>query len=102
MCYIPAGKPQANSTLANTWTWFSGGTSSYSALQVDVTRRSSHGLSFRDVYTFSKALDDGDWLNQTTAGNTPGLASNPFHLRADKGLATFNVAYVAVLNALYR
>jgi hypothetical protein len=101
MYYIPAGTPKANPALANTWTWFSEGTSSYNALQVDVTRRFSHGLSFRGVYTFSKVLDDGDSLNQTTAGNAPGLVSNPYNLRADKGLGTFNVANLGVLNALY-
>ena len=99
--YIPAGTPKANPALANTWTWFSAGTSSYNALQVDVTRRFSHGLSFRGAYTFSKALDDGDSLNQTAAGNAPGLVSNPYNLRADKGLATYNVAHVGVINALY-
>src|SRR5580704_14448300 len=66
--YIPAGTPKANPALANTWTWFSVGNSSYHALQVDLRRRFSHGLSLRGVYTFSKALDDGDSLNQTTAG----------------------------------
>jgi hypothetical protein len=101
MYYIPAGTPKANPALANTWTWFSEGTSSYNALQVDVTRRFSHGLSFRGVYTFSKVLDDGDSLNQTTAGNAPGLVSNPYNLGADKGLGTFNVANLGVLNALY-
>ncbi len=55
----------------------------------------------RGVYTFSKTLDDGDSVNQTTAGNAPGLVSNPFNLRADKGLATFDVRNVAVINALY-
>jgi hypothetical protein len=99
--YIPVGTPKANPTLANTWTWFSEGTSSYNALQVDVSRRFSHGLSFRGVYTFSKVLDDGDSLNQTTAGNAPGLVSNPYNLRADKGLGTFNVTNLAVFNALY-
>ena len=99
--YIPAGTPKANPSLANTWTWFSVGTSSYNALQVDVTRRFSHGLSFRGVYTFSKVLDDGDSMNQTTAGNAPGLVSNPYNLRADKGLATFNVANIGVINAIY-
>lgn len=99
--YIPAGTPKANPALANTWTWFSVGTSSYNALQVDVTRRFSHGLSFRGVYTFSKALDDGDSMNQTTAGNAPGLVSNPYNLRADKGLATFNATNLGVINALY-
>jgi len=99
--YIPAGAPRANPTLANTWTWFSEGTSSYHALQVDLRRRFSHGLSLRGVYTFAKTLDDGDSLNQTTAANAPGLASNPLNLRADKGLATFGVKNVAVINALY-
>lgn len=99
--YIPAGSPKANPAIANTWTWFSMGTSSYHALQVDVSRRFSNGLSFRGVYTFSKALDDGDSLNQTTAGNAPGLVSNPYNLKAEKGLATFNVTDLAVLNALY-
>jgi hypothetical protein len=101
--YIPAGTPKANpsATLANTWTWFSRGDSSYHSLQVDVRRRFSRGLSVRGVYTWSKALDDGDSLNQTTAGNAPGLVSNPFNLRADKGLATFDVRNVGVINALY-
>jgi hypothetical protein len=46
-------------------------------------------------------LDDGDSVNQTTAGNAPGLVSNPFNLRTDKGLATFDVRNAAVINALY-
>jgi len=99
--FIPAGTPNANPALAQTWTWFSLGTSSYNALQVDVRRRFSHGLTFRGVYTFSKALDDGDSLNQTTANNAPGLVSNPFNLGADKGLATYNAKNVAVINAVY-
>jgi hypothetical protein len=99
--YIPSTAARANPALANTWTWFSLGTGSYHALQLDLRRRFSHGLSLRGVYTFSKALDDGDSLNQTTAGNAPGLVSNPLNLRADKGLATYDVRHVAVINALY-
>lgn len=99
--FVTPATPRANPSIANTWTWFSVGTSSYNALQVDVSRRFSKGLSFRGVYTYSKALDDGDSLNQTTAGNAPGLMANPYNLRADKGLATFNVTNLAVLNALY-
>jgi hypothetical protein len=99
--YIPAGTPRANPALANTWTWFSVGNSSYHALQVDLRRRFSHGLSLRGVYTYSKALDDGDSLNQTTAGNAPGLVSNPFNLAADKGLATYDARNVGVVDVLY-
>ena len=99
--YIPPGTPKPTPSLANTWTWFSRGDSSYHAVQADLTRRISRGLSVRGVYTWSKTLDDGDSLNQTTAGNAPGLVSNPFNLAADKGLATFDVRNVGVVNAIY-
>src|SRR5713226_1279668 len=99
--YIPAGTPKASPALATTWTWFSRGDSSYHALQLDLRRRFSRGLSLRGVYTLSKILDDGDSVNQTTAGNAPGLVSNPFNLGADKGLAPFDVRNAAVMNALY-
>ena len=99
--YIFPKTPRPNAAIANTWTWFSRGDSSYHSLQLDFRRRFSHGLSLRGVYTFSKILDDGDSLNQTTAGNAPGLVSNPFYLGADKGLATFDVRNVSVINILY-
>jgi len=99
--FVSPATPRANPSIANTWTWFSVGNSSYHALQVDLRRRFSHGLSMRGVYTYSKALDDGDSLNQTTAGNAPGLVSNPFNLAADKGLATYDARNVGVVNVLY-
>ncbi|MGA8151754.1 MAG: carboxypeptidase regulatory-like domain-containing protein [Terriglobales bacterium] len=99
--YIPAGTPKPNGDLSNTWTWFSRGDSNYNALQVDANHRFSHGVSLRGVYTWSKALDDGDSLNGTTAGNAPALVSNPFNLRSDYGLATYDVRHVAVINAIY-
>ena len=104
---VPAGTyfvpttTKANPAIANTWTWFSEGDSSYNALQVDVNRRFSGGLTLRGVYTFSKVLDDGDSLNATTSGGGPALASNPFNLRSDWGLGTFDVRHVAVVNASY-
>jgi hypothetical protein len=52
---------------------------------LDLNHRFSHDLALRGVYTWSKALDDGDSLNQTTASNAPGLVSNPFKIRADWG-----------------
>jgi carboxypeptidase family protein len=99
--FVSPATPRADTAIANTWTWFSDGNSSYHALQVDLRRRFSHGLSVRGVYTLSKALDDGDSLNQTTAGNAPGLVSNPYNLAADKGLATYDARNVGVVNVLY-
>jgi hypothetical protein len=101
--FIAANSPKANpaATLANTWTWFSAGDSSYNSLQLDVNRRFSHGLGLRGVYTWSKALDDGDSLNGTAAANAPGLVSNPYNLHADWGLATYDVRNAGVISATY-
>src|SRR5271165_5223482 len=99
--YIPAGTPKANPTLANTWTWFSVGNSSYNALEVNLNHRFSHDLSLRANYTWSKALDDGDSLNQTTAGNAPGLVANPYDIRADYGPATYDVRNLGSIGLVY-
>lgn len=98
--YVPSAT-RANPALANTWTYFAAGDSSYNALQIDVKHRFSRGLSLRGVYTWSKTIDDGDSLNATTSGGEPALASNPFNLRADRGLANFDVRHVAVINGSY-
>ncbi len=99
--YIPAGTPKANPTLANTWTWFGVGDSLYNALEVDFNRRFSNGLALRGVYTWSKALDDGDSVNGTTDGNAPGLVSNPYDVRADWGPATYDARNIGVISAVY-
>jgi hypothetical protein len=98
--YVPtATKP--NPAIANTWTYFSEANSSYHALQVDVNHRFGTGFALRGVYTWSKTLDDGDSLNATTSAGEPALASNPFNLRADWGLANFDVRNTAAINGVY-
>jgi hypothetical protein len=92
---------KANPAINNTWSYFSEGDSSYNAFQVDVNRRFSSGFTVRGVYTWSKTIDDGDSLNATASGGEPALASNPFNLRADRGLANFDVRNVGVINASY-
>lgn len=99
--FIPPGASKANPALGNAWTWFSEGVSSYNALELDLKHRSSAGLEFRGVYTWSKSLDDGDSLNATAAGNAPGLVMNPANLRADWGLATYDVRNAGVFTAAY-
>ena len=101
MYFIPAGTPKANPAIANTWTWFSEGSSSYNALQTDFNYRFRGGLSLRGVYTWSKDLDDGDSLNATAAANAPGLVANPLNVRADWGLATYDVRNLAVITESY-
>lgn len=99
--YIAPGTPLANPKLGPAWTWFSVGTSSYNALQLDLNHRMSEGLLLRGVYTWSKTLDDGDSLNATAAGNAPGLAANPFDTKSDWGPATYDVRNIAVIDSSY-
>jgi len=99
--FIAPGTKKPNPTLANTWTWFSEGTSSYNALQVDLKHRFSHGLTLRGVYTWSKSLDDGDSLNATAAANAVALLSNPYVPSADRGLSTYDVRNIGVVTATY-
>ncbi len=98
--YVPITK-KANPKLANTWTYFSEGDSSYNALQIDLNHRFESGFSLRGAYTWSKTIDDGDSLNSTTSGGEPALASNPFNLQVDRGLANFDVRNVGVVSAVY-
>jgi hypothetical protein len=99
--FIAPGTTKPNTKLANTWTWFSEGTSAYNSLQVDLKHRFSHGLTIRGVYTWSKSLDDGDSLNATAAANAVALLSNPHVPRADWGLATYDVRNIGVVTATY-
>jgi hypothetical protein len=99
--YFNPSSTKPNTALANTWTWFSEGDSSYSALQLDLNRRFSGGLALRGVYTWSKTLDDGDSLNATAANNAVALLSIPDNPRADWGLATFDVRNAAAINFSY-
>ena len=100
--YIAPGTPLANPALGPGWTWDSIGVSSYNALQAELNRRISRGLALSAAYTWSKALDDGDSLNATAAGNAPGLVANPFDPQADWGPATYNLGQVFVFNGSYQ
>jgi hypothetical protein len=98
--YVPTAT-RANPALANTWTYFSEGDSSYNALQIDANHRFAGGFTLRGAYTWSKTIDDGDSLNATTSGGEPALAANPFNLGLDRGLANFDVRNVASISAVY-
>lgn len=99
--YNPPGAPLANPDVGATTTWFSEGVSSYNALEVDFSRRFSRGLEFRGVYTFAKALDNGDTLNTTLATNSPSYVSNPLNPASDYSRASFDVRHSAVVNATW-
>jgi hypothetical protein len=99
--YYPTGAPLANPNLANTTTWFSNGLSSFNALEIDLSRRFSHGLQLRGTYTFSKSLDDGTAWNSSVGANAPGFVMFPLNPKLDWSPSTTDVRNVAVVNATY-
>ncbi|HTP67634.1 MAG TPA: TonB-dependent receptor [Dongiaceae bacterium] len=72
--------------------------SSYNALQMSLTKRLSHGLSFLVSYTLSKTLDDASTFNitgsasQSVAGEND-LAQNPFDVKSEWGRSMFDARH---------
>ncbi len=90
---IPYGQllrpfPQYNSLSA---TSYSGGDSTYEALQLKVEKRFAAGASILVAYSFSKLISDTDSLNSFLESNGQGTVQDWNNLRGDKSLASFDV-----------
>lgn len=66
-------------------------TSNYNSLQMSVSRRFAHGLSFGIAYTFSKTMDK-------FGGGTPQDSYNP---ALDIGLASIDRPHILTINYIY-
>jgi hypothetical protein len=92
---------KANNAVANTTSWWSGGTGNYNAFIVDLRHNLSHGLQFRINYTWSKNLDDGSAWNTSVSSNTPAFVSVPALPHLDYGPAATDVRHLFAANATY-
>ena len=92
---------KANNAVANTTSWWSGGSGNYNALVVDLRHDLSHGLQFRINYTWSKNLDDGSAWNTSVSSNTPAFVEVPALPHLDYGPAATDVRSIAAANATY-
>jgi len=63
--------------------------SSYNALQVEVNKRYSRGVSLKGVYTFSRSIDMASSIS--LGAGVP----NVFNLRTQRGLADFHAKHIA-------
>lgn len=99
--YPQTNNPKANPALANTTSWYSGGSGNYNALIVDVRHQLAHGLQFRGNYTWSKNLDDGSAWNTSVSANTPAFVSVPQLPHLDYGPAATDVRNIASVNATW-
>ncbi len=98
--YIPVGT-RPNPNLSNGFFWYTEGTSSYNALQVDVTKRFTRQLQFRANYTWSKSLDVNSAPTLAQSDNEPQMVLDRFDLRKDWGPSALNVAHAAHFMATY-
>ena len=100
--YIPGiGTKRPNPFLSAGFFWYTGGNSSYNALEVDVTQRISKGLEFRGNYTWSKNLDVNSGLTIAQANNQPQIVLNRNDVRMDRGRSALNPASQASVSASY-
>jgi len=101
---IPAGTfvNRPNPYLSAGFFWYTEGNSSYNALQLDLTRRLSHGLQFRAAYTWSKNLDMNSGLTGAQANNQSQMVMDRFDPWRDWGLSALNVTSQANLTATYQ
>jgi hypothetical protein len=97
--YPTTTKP--NTALANTTSWFSQGSSSYNALEVDLRRSLANGLQLRVNYTYARNLDDGSAWNTSVSANTPAFVEYPNKPALDWGPAATDIRNLAAINATY-
>ena len=89
MEYIPVGM-RPNPYVGSTQTWMYLGTASSHGGSVSLTKRSQGGLTFRTNYTFSKVIDLDSGILSTSAQNDPATILNPYNLKLNRGLASYN------------
>ena len=92
---------KANPAVANTTSWWAGGTGNYNALVVDLRHDLAHGLQIRANYTWSKNLDDGSAWNTSVSSNTPAFVEVPSLPHLDYGPAATDIRQLASINATY-
>ncbi|PYS49556.1 MAG: hypothetical protein DMG13_23210 [Acidobacteria bacterium] len=87
--YIPVGT-RPNPYVGSTQTWMYLGTASSHGGSVSLTKRSTGGLTFRTNYTFSKVIDIDSAILSPSATNDPATILNPYNLKLNRGLASYN------------
>ncbi len=98
--YIPVGG-RPNPYLSAGFFWYTEGNSSYNALQLEFTRRVSHGLQLRLNYTWSKNLDMNSGLTTAQSNNQPQMELNRLDLPRDWGPSALNPPQQASLSGTW-
>ena len=92
---------KANPAVANTTSWWAGGSGNYNALIADLRHDLSHHFQLRANYTWSKNLDDGSAWNTSVSSNTPAFVEVPSLPHLDYGPAATDVRQMVAINGTY-
>jgi hypothetical protein len=93
-------RPYASVGLGQILTDESVGNSSYHSLQASIDKRMSHGFQVHSNFTWSKVLDESAEGNISEGGSYPGI-TNPFNLKANKGISDLNMPLISTSNFTY-
>ncbi|MBZ5577514.1 MAG: carboxypeptidase-like regulatory domain-containing protein [Acidobacteriia bacterium] len=99
--YIPKASGRPNPYLSAGLFWYTGGNTSYNALQVDVTRRFTQGLQFRANYTWSKNLDMNSGLTIAQSNNEPQMIMDRNDPSRDWGRSALDNKHQASISSQY-
>ena len=88
--YAAGGQRTIYPNFGSVLGYTSGGTQSYNALQISVTKNFSHGLQFTSNYTWSKNLDASSVATLSNVGSI----YNPFDLSANRGISDLSVPQI--------
>lgn len=78
-----------------------GADSYYNSGQLEVARRFTHGISFRGVYTFSKALDDASEVFSLFTNPDTSYSANLARIAQDYGNSAWDRKHVASIEYIY-
>ena len=92
---------KANPAVANTTSWWSGGSGNYNAFIADLRHDFAHNFQFRANYTWSKNLDDGSAWNTSVSSNTPAFVEVPSLPHLDYGPAATDLRNIVAINGTY-
>ncbi len=98
--FIPV-QSRPNPYIGAGFFWNTEGNTSYNALQIDASKRLSHGLTFRANYTWSKSMDMNSALTGAQGSNNPQMVLDRNDLPRDWAPSALNAArQVSLLHKL--
>ena len=78
------------------------GVSKYNGLQTQMRMQATKGLTLQIAYTYSKAYDETSGSAAGGNGGDLGTIANPYNLRYDYGISTYNRSNIFIGNYVYQ